>query len=113
MNNDELKRDLERYEGKRNDLYCDACGKPWMECMGRRENWLKGLSYMPKSNDDWAGAMDHYSICPGGNPTIGVGINLAHGITDEEADTLLEARIGDAETAVDNAFDWHLHNNKG
>lgn len=44
--------------------------------------------------------------CTAGRLTIGVGINLDEGITEDEADYLLASRIRRAEAELDRALPW-------
>ena len=78
---DRLKNDLESHEGRRDKPYDDATGKEL------------------KQGDTLAGYL-----------TIGVGINLSAGLSEEEIDYLLESRIKRATDEFDRAVpNWREH----
>ena len=69
-------RVLREHEGYRDHVYCDLCGKPWMECAGKREEWLTGWPPSVIIRDQYGTAkkvMSEKGICPGGTPTWGIG----------------------------------------
>ena len=65
-------------------LICDKCGKPWKECSEKREDWLleewpnkvKNISATGNTALFLQVMFVDYGICPGGSPTIAVGLNL-------------------------------------
>ena len=80
---------LEKWEGRRSVPYCDFCGKPWMECMKRRETWYRSCwPELDHGLDDQAWvdeAMREAGICLGGNLSCGVGRALNKRPLSEEA----------------------------
>ena len=75
-------RVLREHEGYREKPYCDLCGKPWMECAGKRERYLAQAD-IPLPNQVTNGpavisrriaqACVAANICPGGTITWGIG----------------------------------------
>lgn len=48
-------------------------------------------------------------LCTAGHLTIGYGLNLDSGITEEEADTLLRLRVNEIDETLDSTFHWYAH----
>jgi len=87
-------------------LLCDKCGKPWKECSGARERWLRVVwpdrinhAHDPALN--FEGWQKEDNICPGGNPTVGVGLNFyARELCAEAIEAQQIHDLGEAERQV-------------
>ena len=89
-------------------LICDKCGKPWKECSGVREAWLcdeiMRQAACPAgtiTGRDIIAGMKMGIVCPGGSPTIAVGLNLyARKLCDAAINAQLEHDLAENEKQV-------------
>jgi hypothetical protein len=82
-------------------LICDKCGDTWRACSGIRERYLRESAAAPTPDMMIDAHMEELGICPGGSPTIAVGLNLyARKLCDAAINAQLEHDLAENEKQV-------------
>jgi hypothetical protein len=93
---------LRKDEADLDYIYCDKCGKPWRECMDRREEWLASNDMVSLTWDTPLETLyDDHGICPGGTMSTATGRNVeARKFSDDERALMLSNDLAENEAQV-------------